>query len=51
MNGNGFTHLGAPMGNEDFTAMNITERVDKVKTILETLSSLEEGHFEYVLLS
>ena len=50
MNGDGFTHLGAPIGNEDFTAMNITERVDKVKTILETLPSLEDGHFEYVLL-
>ena len=30
--------------------MNITERVDKVKTILETLSGLEDGRFEYVLL-
>ena len=50
MDGNGFTHLGAPMGNEAFTANNITERVDKVKTILETLSSLEDAHFEYVLL-
>ena len=44
MNGDGFTHLGAPIGNEDFTAMNTTERVDKVKIILEPLSSLEDGH-------
>ena len=50
MEGDGFTRLGAPLGDEDFTSMNITERVDKVKTILETLSGLEDGRFEYVLL-
>ena len=50
MDGSGFTHLGAPMGDEAFTANNITEKVDKVKTILVTLASLKDAHFEYVLL-
>ena len=51
IDGNGFTHLGDYIRNKAFIANNYAKRVDKVKTIIETLSSLEDAHFEYVLLS
>ena len=46
----GFTHLGAPVGSQDFVTRTVKSRVEKVKILLEKLSTLENAHSEFVLL-
>ena len=46
----GFTHLGAPVGDIEFTARIVKKRVEKARQLMESLPSLNDPHAEFVLL-
>ena len=48
--GDGFDHLGAPVGDATYVQRKVKDRVDKVEALLEKLPSLENPHGEYNLL-
>ena len=46
----GFTHLGVPLGEEDFILQGVKSRVEKVRQLLDKLPTLEDPHSEFALL-
>ena len=48
--GDGFIHLGCPVGTEHFVALHIHQRIEKIKAILDKLQNVSDAHSEFVLL-